>query len=108
MKQEYSQRRITAKPSEKTIPNVIAELNAFILASARQSAFRIHQHSRVPCSESAPQDCPGTRYASALPLWPTNGRKEDMTTDESGMTVRVGGNSYWIPHPGSGKGHPAP
>jgi len=24
-------------------------------------------------------------------------KDEDMTTDESGMTVRVGGNSYWIP-----------
>lgn len=27
-----------------------------------------------------------------------------MTTDESRMTVGVEGNSYWIPHPGSGKG----
>ena len=33
---------------------------------------------------------------------------EDVTADESGMTVRVGGNDYWIPHPESGEGHPAP
>ena len=35
-------------------------------------------------------------------------RDEDMTAEESGMIVRVGGNSYWIPHPGSGKGYPMP
>ena len=33
---------------------------------------------------------------------------EDVTADEGGMTVRIGGSSYWIPHPGSGEGHPAP
>ena len=25
-------------------------------------------------------------------------RDENVTADESGMTVRVGGNSYWIPN----------
>lgn len=28
-----------------------------------------------------------------------NVRDEDITANESGMTVRVGGGSYWIPQP---------
>ena len=52
---------------------------------------------------------PALAYFHGLPAKAVeSARDEDVTADESGMTVRVGENGYWIPNPESGEGNPAP